>query len=103
VVPWTTFCDPEVARVGVSEHEARERGVAFDVTRYDFSELDRAVTDGATCGFVKVVSARGSDRIVGVTIVGAHAGELLAEFVLAMKNGLGLRKILAAIHVYPTF
>ena len=103
VVPWTTFCDPEVARVGVSEHEARERGVAFDVTRYDFSELDRAVIDGATRGFVKVVCARGSDRIVGVTIVGANASELLAEFVLAMKNGLGLKKILAAIHVYPTF
>ena len=103
VVPWTTFCDPEVARVGLSEDEAHQRGVAVDVTRYDFSELDRAVTDGATGGFVKVLSAWGSDRIVGVTIVGANAGELLAEFVLAMKNGLGLRKILAAIHAYPTF
>ena len=103
VIPWATFTDPEMARVGLSEAEAGEANVAFEVTRYDFDELDRAVTDGATVGFVKVLTVPGTDRILGATIVGERAGDLLAEFVLAMKHGLGLKKIFATIHVYPTF
>ncbi|MBK8960971.1 MAG: FAD-dependent oxidoreductase [Proteobacteria bacterium] len=102
VMPWCTFVDPEVARVGLNEREARARGIAFEVTRYPLAELDRAIADGATQGFVKVLTPPGSDRILGVTIVGEHAGEMIAEFVLAMKHGLGLGKILGTIHVYPT-
>ncbi len=102
VIPWTTFTEPEVARVGLSEDEARNQGVAFEVTRYGIDELDRAIADGAATGYVKVLTEPGRDRIIGVCIVGAHAGELLAEFVLAMKHGIGLNKILGTIHVYPT-
>ena len=102
VIPWVTFLDPEVARVGLSEAEASAQGVAVEVTRYDIGDLDRAVTDGAARGFVKVLTPPGSDRILGVAIVGEHAGDLLAEFVLAMKYGLGLGKILGVIHAYPT-
>ena len=102
MIPWCTFTEPEVARVGLSEDEARAQGVAIEVTRYDLEELDRAITDGADRGFVKVLTAAGSDRIVGAMIVGAEAGELIAEFVLAMKHGLGLNKLLGTIHVYPT-
>jgi pyruvate/2-oxoglutarate dehydrogenase complex dihydrolipoamide dehydrogenase (E3) component/uncharacterized membrane protein YdjX (TVP38/TMEM64 family) len=101
-IPWTTFIEPEVARVGVNEQEARERNIAHEVTRYELSELDRAIADGTTAGFVKVLTVPGKDRILGVTIVGEHAGELLAEFVLAMRWGLGLNKILSTIHTYPT-
>ncbi len=101
-IPRTTFVDPEVARVGLSENEAREQGIPFEVTRYDLSELDRAIADGATAGFVKVLTPPGKDRILGATIVGEHAGDLLAEFVLAMKHGLGLSRILSTIHTYPT-
>jgi pyruvate/2-oxoglutarate dehydrogenase complex dihydrolipoamide dehydrogenase (E3) component len=103
VIPWATFIDPEVARVGLNEQEAAEKGVAVEVTRYPLAELDRAVADSATQGFVKVLTAPGKDRILGVTIVGAHAADLLAEYVLAMKHGLGLNKILGTIHTYPTF
>ncbi|MEO3690414.1 FAD-dependent oxidoreductase [Roseateles paludis] len=103
VVPWVTFTDPEVARVGLSEAEAAEQHIAVEVTRFELHELDRAITEGATQGFVKVLTAPGSDTILGATIVGAHAGELLAEFVLAMKHGLGLSKILGTIHAYPTW
>ena len=103
VIPWTTFTDPEVARVGLSESEARARGIAFEVTRYDIAELDRAIAEGATAGFVKVLTPPGKDRILGATIVGAHAGELLAEFVLAMRRGLGLGAILGTVHAYPTW
>lgn len=103
VIPWATFTAPEVARVGLSEAEAREKGVAFEVTRYNLAELDRAITDGAAHGFVKVLTAPGKDRILGVTIVGDHAGDLIAEFVLAMKQRLGLNKLLATIHIYPTW
>jgi pyruvate/2-oxoglutarate dehydrogenase complex dihydrolipoamide dehydrogenase (E3) component len=103
IVPWTTFTDPEVARVGLNEQEAAERGVEHEVTRFELAKLDRAVADSATEGFVKVLTARGSDRILGATIVGEHAGELLAELVLAMKHRLGLNKVLGAIHAYPTF
>ncbi|MDN5781329.1 MAG: FAD-dependent oxidoreductase [Luteimonas sp.] len=102
VIPWATFTEPEVARVGLSEDEARERGIEVDVTRYALEELDRAIADGADAGFVKVLTAPGKDRILGATIVGAHAAELLAEFVLAMKHGIGLNKLLGTIHVYPT-
>lgn len=102
VIPWTTFIDPEVARVGLNEQEAREQGVAFELTRFDIGELDRAIADSETHGFVKVLTEPGKDRILGVTIVGAHAGELLAEYVLAMKHGLGLNKVLGTIHTYPT-
>ena len=102
VIPRCTFTDPEVARVGLNEREARERGVAFEVTRFELAELDRAITDGAEWGFVKVLTGPGRDKILGVTIVGAGAGELLAEYVLAMKHGLGLNKIMGTIHAYPT-
>jgi len=102
VIPWTTFIDPEVARVGLSEEEARERGIAFEVTRFELAELDRAIADSATSGFVKVLTVPGRDRILGATIVGTQAGDLLAEFVLAMRHGLGLNKILGTIHTYPT-
>jgi pyruvate/2-oxoglutarate dehydrogenase complex dihydrolipoamide dehydrogenase (E3) component/uncharacterized membrane protein YdjX (TVP38/TMEM64 family) len=102
VVPWVTFTDPEVARVGLNEVEAQERGVAFEVTRYDIDDLDRAIADGEAYGFIKVLTPPGKDRILGVTIVGYHAAELLAEYVMAMKHGIGLKKILGTIHVYPT-
>ena len=102
VIPWATFIDPEVARVGLNEQEAKAQGIAVEVTRYELAELDRAIADGATEGFVKVLTVPGKDRILGVTIVGAHAADLLAEYVLAMKHGLGLNKILGTIHTYPT-
>ena len=102
VIPWATFTDPEVARVGLSETEAREQGVAYEVTRYGIDDLDRAIADGTAHGFVKVLTVPGKDKILGVTIVGEHAGDLLAEYVLAMKHGLGLNKILGTIHTYPT-
>ncbi|SEK95909.1 FAD-dependent oxidoreductase [Nitrosovibrio tenuis] len=103
VIPWTTFTDPEVARAGLSEKEAKKRSIAYEVSRYGFQDLDRAITDEAARGFVKVLSVPGKDRILGVTIVGMHASDLLAEFVLAMKQGLGLSKILGTIHTYPTW
>ena len=102
VIPWATFVDPEVARVGLNEQEATERKVAYEVTVYHLEDLDRAIADGETQGFVKVLTVPGKDRILGVTIVGEHAGDLLAEFVLAMKHGIGLNKILGTIHTYPT-
>lgn len=102
VIPWTTFTDPEVARVGLSETEANEKGIAYELSHYDLAELDRAITDEVAHGFVKILTVPGKDRILGVTIVGDHAGELLAEYVLAMKHGLGLKKILGTIHTYPT-
>ncbi len=102
VIPWTTFIDPEVARVGLNEQEAVAQGVPHEVTVYPMHELDRAIAESATAGFVKVLTPPGKDRILGVTIVGDHAAELLAEYVLAMKHGLGLNKILGTIHTYPT-
>jgi pyruvate/2-oxoglutarate dehydrogenase complex dihydrolipoamide dehydrogenase (E3) component/uncharacterized membrane protein YdjX (TVP38/TMEM64 family) len=102
VIPWATFTDPEVARVGLNETEARERGVAYEVTAYALEDLDRAIADGVAHGKVKVLTVPGSDRILGATIAGEHAGELIAEFVTAMRHGLGLNKILGTIHVYPT-
>ncbi len=102
VIPWATFIDPEVARVGLNEQEAKEKGIAYEVTRYGIDDLDRAIADSAAHGFVKVLTVPGKDKILGVTIVGVHAGDLLAEYVLAMKHGLGLNKILGTIHTYPT-
>ncbi|ASJ92134.1 FAD-dependent oxidoreductase [Porphyrobacter sp. CACIAM 03H1] len=103
VVPAVTFLDPEVARVGLNEREAAEQGIAVEVTRYELDDLDRAIAESETKGFVKVLTpAGGKDKILGATIVGAHAGELLAEYVLAMKHGIGLNKILGTIHSYPT-
>lgn len=103
VVPWATFIDPEVARVGLNEQEAREQGIPCEVTKYGIDDLDRAIADGAAHGFVKVLTVPGKDKILGVTIVGEHAADMLAEFVLAMKHGLGLNKILGTIHTYPTW
>jgi pyruvate/2-oxoglutarate dehydrogenase complex dihydrolipoamide dehydrogenase (E3) component len=102
VIPWATFVEPEVARVGLNEQEAREQNIPHEVTVYGIAELDRAIADEEAHGFVKVLTAPGKDRILGVTIVGEHAGDLLAEYVLAMKHGLGLNKILGTIHTYPT-
>ena len=102
VIPWATFIDPEVARVGLNEQEAVAAGVAFEVTRYGIDDLDRAIADSSAEGFVKVLTVPGKDRILGVTIVGAHAAVLLAEYVLAMKHRIGLNKILGTIHIYPT-
>ena len=102
VIPWATFIEPEVARVGLNEQEAREQGIAHEVTKYGIDDLDRAIADGTAHGFIKVLTVPGKDKILGVTIVGEHAGDLLAEFVLAMKHGLGLNKILGTIHTYPT-
>ena len=102
VIPWATFIDPEVARVGLNEQEAKEKNIAYEVTRYGIDDLDRAIADSAAEGWVKVLTVPGKDRILGVTIVGVHAGDLLAEYVLAMKHGLGLNKILGTIHTYPT-
>ncbi|NVD45859.1 FAD-dependent oxidoreductase [Qipengyuania atrilutea] len=102
VIPATTFLDPEIARVGLNEKDAREQDTAYEVTRYDLDDLDRAIAESETRGFVKVLTVPGKDTILGATIVGANAGEMLAEFVLAMKHGLGLNKILSTIHTYPT-
>ncbi|MEO0997681.1 MAG: FAD-dependent oxidoreductase [Pseudomonadota bacterium] len=102
VIPWTTFTDPEVAHVGLSETDAREQDIDYDVTKYGIDDLDRAIADGVAEGFVKVLTEKGKDRILGVTIVGHDAGNLLAEYVLAMKYNIGLNKILGTIHAYPT-
>ena len=99
---WATFTDPEVARVGLSEDEAIEQGVEFEKTVYGIDDLDRAIADGEAHGFVKVLTVPGKDKILGVTLVGAHAGDLLQEFVLAKKWGLGLNKILGTVHAYPS-
>ena len=103
VMPWVTFTSPEVARVGLSEAEAKEKGVAYEVTRYGLDDLDRAIAESEDHGFIKVLTPPGKDRILGAVVVGAHAGEILAEFTLAMKHGLGLNKILGTIHPYPTW
>ncbi|MDC9499670.1 MULTISPECIES: FAD-dependent oxidoreductase [unclassified Pseudoalteromonas] len=103
VIPWTTFIDPEVARVGLNEQDAIDKGIDYEITRFEFEELDRAITDSATKGFIKVITPKGKDKILGVAVVSEHAGDLIAEFVLAMKHGLGLNKILGTIHSYPTW
>jgi pyruvate/2-oxoglutarate dehydrogenase complex dihydrolipoamide dehydrogenase (E3) component len=103
VIPFATFTDPEVARVGLNELEAKEKGVAYEVTTYGLDDLDRAIADGEAHGFVKVLTVPGKDKILGATIVGEHSGDLIAEFVTAMRHGLGLNKILGTIHIYPTW
>jgi pyruvate/2-oxoglutarate dehydrogenase complex dihydrolipoamide dehydrogenase (E3) component/uncharacterized membrane protein YdjX (TVP38/TMEM64 family) len=102
VVPFATFTDPEVARVGLNEQEARDQGIDYEITRYDLSELDRAIAEGEAHGLVKVLTVPGRDRVLGATIVGEQAGELIGEFTAAMKHGFGLNKILGTIHIYPT-
>ena len=102
VIPWSTFVDPEVARVGLNEREAKERNIPHEITVYGLDDLDRAIADGEAHGFVKVLTVPGKDKILGVTIVGEHAGDLLAEYVLAMRHGIGLNQILSTIHIYPT-
>jgi pyruvate/2-oxoglutarate dehydrogenase complex dihydrolipoamide dehydrogenase (E3) component/uncharacterized membrane protein YdjX (TVP38/TMEM64 family) len=102
VIPWCTFVDPEVARVGINEQEAVQQGIPHEITRYGIDDLDRAIADDAAHGFVKVLTKPGTDRILGVTIVGEHAGDLIIEFVAAMKHGFGLNKVLGTIHIYPT-
>jgi pyruvate/2-oxoglutarate dehydrogenase complex dihydrolipoamide dehydrogenase (E3) component len=103
VIPWCTYTSPEVARVGLNEDEARRRGIAYDLFTQPIEELDRAVVESAELGFARVLTARGKDRILGVTLVCERAGDLLPEFVTAMKNGIGLSGIGSAIHPYPTF
>ena len=102
IIPAATFIDPEVARVGLNESEAKAQNIAYEVTKYSIDDLDRAIADSEAHGFIKVLTVPGKDKILGVTIVGVHAGDLLAEYVLAMKHGLGLNKILGTIHAYPT-
>jgi len=102
VIPWVTFTDPEIAHVGRNKTQAKEEGVDFEVTRYDLGELDRAIAEGEAHGFVEVLTVPGKDKILGATIVGENAGELIGEFVTAMRHGLGLNKILGTIHAYPT-
>lgn len=102
VIPWATFTDPEVARVGLNEQEAKEKGIPYDVTSYGIDDLDRAIAEGEDHGVVKVLTIPGKDRILGVTIIGDHAGELITEYISAMKHGFGMNKILGTIHIYPT-
>jgi hypothetical protein len=102
VIPWATFTDPEVARVGLNETEAREKKIAYEAFTYGIDDLDRAIADGEAHGMVKVLTQPGTDRILGATIAGEHAGDLLVEYVTAMRYGIGLNKILGTIHTYPT-
>jgi pyruvate/2-oxoglutarate dehydrogenase complex dihydrolipoamide dehydrogenase (E3) component len=102
VIPAATFIEPEVARVGLNELEAKEKNLPYEVTTYHIDDLDRAIADGEAHGLIKVLTVPGKDKILGVTIAGEHAGDLIAEYVLAMKQGIGLNKILGTIHIYPT-
>ena len=102
VIPWATFTDPEVARVGLNELEANEKGISYEVTTYGIDDLDRAITDEEAHGIIKVLTVPGKDRILGVTIAAEHAGDLIAEYVAAMRHNFGLNKILSTIHIYPT-
>ena len=102
VIPWATFTDPEVARVGLNETEAQEKNIPYEVTTYDIGDLDRAIADEDAHGVVKVLTVPGKDKILGATITGEHAGDLIIEFITAMRHGIGLNKILGTIHIYPT-
>ena len=102
VVPWATFTDPEVAKVGLNETEAKQQNIPYEVTRFDLDDLDRNIADGAEEGWIKVLTVPGKDKILGVSMVGLHAGDLIHEYVVAMKQGIGLNKILGTIHIYPT-
>ena len=103
VIPWATFCSPEVARVGINEKEACTQNIPYEVSVYDVSDLDRSIVDEEAHGLVKVLTVPGGDKILGVTIAANHAGEIIGEFTLAMKHRIGLNKILGTIHIYPTF
>ena len=103
VIPWATFTDPEVARVGLNETEAKEKNIHYETTIYGLDDLDRAIADSAAHGMVKVLTVPGEDKVLGATIVGEHAGELIVEYIAAMRHGFGLNKILGTIHIYPTF
>jgi pyruvate/2-oxoglutarate dehydrogenase complex dihydrolipoamide dehydrogenase (E3) component len=102
VIPWATFTDPEVARVGLNEQDAKARRIPYEVTTYGIDDLDRAIADEEAHGVVKVLTVPGKDKILGVTIVGEHAGDLIAEYVLAMRRRIGLNQILGTVHIYPT-
>jgi pyruvate/2-oxoglutarate dehydrogenase complex dihydrolipoamide dehydrogenase (E3) component len=102
VIPWATYTDPEVARVGLSEKDAQQQGIPYELTTYGIDDLDRAIADSEAHGVVKVLTVPGKDKLLGVTIVGAHASDVIAEYVLAMTHGIGLNKILGTIHIYPT-
>ena len=102
VIPWATFTEPEVARVGLNETEAKEKKIPYEVTTYGIDDLDRAIADEEAHGVVKVLTVPGKDRILGVTIAGEHAGDLIIEYIAAMRHGLGLNNILGTIHIYPT-
>lgn len=102
-IPWCTFTEPEIARVGLNELEAKQKEIAYEVTCYDIDDLDRAIADEQARGRVKVLTVPGKDRILGVTIAGAHAGDYIVEYIAAMRHGIGLNKILSTIHIYPTF
>ena len=103
VIPWATFTDPEVARVGLNETEAKERNTPYELTTYGLDDLDRAIADGEAHGVVKVLTAPGTDKVLGATIVGEHAGDLIVEYIAAMRHGIGMNKILGTIHIYPTW
>ena len=103
VVPWCTYTEPEVAHVGLGERAAKEKNIEYDLFTVPLDEVDRAILESEETGFVKVLTKKGSDQILGVTLVGAHAGDLLHEFVLAIKQGIGLGAIASTIHAYPTF
>ena len=103
VIPWVTYTEPEIGRVGLSEQDAKEQGIEYDVTVYGLDDLDRAITESEDHGFVKVLTVPGKDKILGATIVGHNAGELIIEFVLSMRWNLGLGKIMGTIHPYPTW
>ena len=103
VVPWCTYLDPEVATVGLTESQAKERGTDYELIEQEMKAVDRAVVERTDAGFARVLVKRGSDKILGATIVGEHAGELIQEFVLAMKHGIGLKQIASTIYAYPTF
>lgn len=100
-LPWTIYTDPEVARVGLNQRQAKERGIPVEVTRYDFKNLDRAITEAKDTGFLEILTAPGRDKILGATVVGSHGGEIISQVTVAMKNNLGLNKILGTIHAYP--
>jgi pyruvate/2-oxoglutarate dehydrogenase complex dihydrolipoamide dehydrogenase (E3) component len=102
VIPWATFTEPEIARVGLNETEAKEKNIAYEVATFGLEDLDRAIADGETQGMVKVLTVPGRDRILGATIAGEHAADLVVEFIMAMKHSIGLKKILGTIHIYPT-
>ena len=101
-IPWCTFTNPEIARVGLNEKEAIKQDIPYEVTRYRIDDLDRAIADGEDQGIIKVLTIPGRDRILGATIMSCDAGNLITEYVSAMKHGIGLNKILGTIHTYPT-